>query len=259
MNRDRRVAIGECNVCSHGGERCANPLHGPSCERFIPNQRGGKRLRGQQARQHTHGRAGVAAVQRSLRFLGDVSGKGAAAALYAALVSGIMRSLAAQRPSPAQMLAALNEQLQERKLDAQYVTMLFAIWNDHDKTLQIANAGACQPLFCRDGHVEPIQATGIPLGMFSDVDYEEFTLSTQPEDMMVFFSDGMIDAENDRDEMFDMERLTAVLAKNRQCSASTIVSSILKAVSSFQGSVEHFDDETVIALRVVDENTQSEC
>ncbi len=196
---------------------------------------------------------------RTAIVLGDVSGKGAAAALYAALVSGIMRSLAAQRPSPAQMLAALNEQLQERKLDAQYVTMLFAIWNDHDKTLQIANAGACQPLFCRDGHVEPIQATGIPLGMFPDVDYEEFTLSTQPEDMMVFFSDGMIDAENDRDEMFDMERLTAVLAKNRQCSASTIVSSILKAVSSFQGSVEHFDDETVIALRVVDENTQSEC
>jgi sigma-B regulation protein RsbU (phosphoserine phosphatase) len=196
---------------------------------------------------------------RTAIVLGDVSGKGAAAALYAALVSGIMRSLIAQRPSPAQMLATLNEQLQERKLDAQYVTMLFAIWNDNDKTLQIANAGACQPLFCRAKGIEPIQAAGIPLGMFPDVEYEEFTLSTQPGDMIVFFSDGILDAENDRDEMFDIERLTAILTKNRRCSATTAVANILKAVSAFQGTVEHFDDETVIALRVIDPKTQVEC
>jgi sigma-B regulation protein RsbU (phosphoserine phosphatase) len=157
------------------------------------------------------------------------------------------------------MLRTLNEQLQERKLDAQYVTMIFAVWNDHDRTLQVANAGACQPLFCRSKGVEPIQATGIPLGMFPDVEYEEFTLSTQPGDIVVFFSDGMIDAENDRDEMFDMERLTAVLAKNRRCSASTVVGSVLKAVSAFQGGVEHFDDETVIALRVIDSKRPVEC
>jgi sigma-B regulation protein RsbU (phosphoserine phosphatase) len=196
---------------------------------------------------------------RTAIALGDVSGKGAAAALYAALVSGVMRSLAGQKPSPAQMLTALNEQLQERKLDAQYVTMVFAVWNDQDRTLQIANAGACQPLFCRARKVEPIQATGIPLGMFPDVEYEEFTLSTGPGDMVLFFSDGMLDAENDRDEMFDMERLTKILAENWQCSASTVVASVLKAVSMFQGGVEHFDDETVIALRVIDSKRPANC
>ena len=113
---------------------------------------------------------------RTAIVLGDVSGKGAAGALYAALVSGVMRSLAAQKPTAANMLAALNDQLQERKLDAQYVTMLFAIWNDNDRTLQVANAGGCQPLYIRAKGVEPIQATGIPLGMFPDVEYEEFTL-----------------------------------------------------------------------------------
>ena len=196
---------------------------------------------------------------RTAIVLGDVSGKGAAAALYAALVSGIMRSLAAQRPSPAKMLALLNEQLQERKLDAQYVTMLFAIWNDSDRTLQVANAGACQPLFCRGKEVESVNATGIPLGMFPDVQYDEFTVPTQPGDLIVFYSDGMIDAENDRDEMFDMERLSAILTKNRRCSATTVVNNILKAVSAFQGTVEHFDDETVIALRVADSKTPTEC
>lgn len=196
---------------------------------------------------------------RTAIVLGDVSGKGAAAALYAALVSGIMRSLAAQRPTPAQMLTMLNEQLQERKLDAQYVTMLFAIWNDNDKTLQIANAGACQPLFSRAKGIEPINASGIPLGMFPDVAYEELTLSTQPGDILLFFSDGMIDAENDRDEMFDIERLTAVLAKHRRGSAATLVDNILKSVSNFQGAVEHFDDETVIALRVIDGKKETGC
>jgi len=196
---------------------------------------------------------------RTAIVLGDVSGKGAAGALYAALVSGVMRSMAAQKPSAAKMLAALNDQLQERKLDAQYVTMLFAIWNDNDRTLQVSNAGGCQPLYIRNKGVEPIQATGIPLGMFPDVEYEEFTLSTQPGDMLVFYSDGMIDAENDRDEMFDMERLTAVLEKHRHCSASTMVANILKDVSEFQGNVEHFDDETVIALRVIDPKKPVKC
>ncbi len=196
---------------------------------------------------------------RTAIVLGDVSGKGAAAALYAALVSGIMRSLAAQQPSPAHMLALMNEQLQERKLESQYVTMLFAIWNDNDKTLQVANAGGCQPLFCRSKGVEPIQATGIPLGMFPDVEYEEFTLSTQPGDMVVFYSDGMIDAEDDHDEMFDLDRLMSVLTEHRRCSAATMVSNILKAVSTFQGELEHFDDETVIALRVIDPKNPVKC
>lgn len=196
---------------------------------------------------------------RTAIVLGDVSGKGAAAALYAALVSGIMRSLAAQRPSPAKMLAALNEQLQERKLDTQYVTMIFALWNDQDRTVQVANAGACQPLFVRADGVEPILATGIPLGMFPEVEYEEFMLSTQPGDVIVLYSDGMLDAENDHDEMFDMDRLAAVLQQNRRCSAATIVESVLKSVSAFQGGVEHFDDETVIALRVIDAQRPIDC
>ena len=86
--------------------------------------------------------------------LGDVSGKAAAAALYAAVVSGIIRSTAHQSLSPSAMLEQLNDALQERKLDSQYVAMLYGLWNDANQTLQIANAGAVQPLFCRGGEVE---------------------------------------------------------------------------------------------------------
>jgi phosphoserine phosphatase RsbU/P len=186
--------------------------------------------------------------------VGDVSGKAAPAALYAALVSGILRSLAAQQLTPAEMLRSLNDQLQERRLDSQYVTMLFAIWNDESRTLQISNAGSVQPLFVTTGssgvNVKTIKAEGFPLGLFPDAEYEEFTISTQPGDMIVFFSDGIVDAENSAQDMFGTERLTETLASRSIHSAADVVDAVLKAVDVFQDGMDHFDDETLVVLRV---------
>jgi len=188
---------------------------------------------------------------RSAIVLGDVSGKSTAAALYAALVSGIMRSEATQRPSPSAMLELLNDSLQERKLDAQYVVMLYSLWNDDNRTLQIANAGATQPLFCSSGEVNTVHAEGFPLGMFPNVKYEEFSLSTQPGDALIFFSDGIVDAQNVSGDMFGDDRLKAVVKKHFQKSASKMVDAILSEVGKFQGERERFDDETLVVLKVL--------
>ncbi|WP_350448990.1 GAF domain-containing SpoIIE family protein phosphatase [Paracidobacterium acidisoli] len=188
---------------------------------------------------------------RSAIALGDVSGKAAPAALYAALVSGIMRSVSNQHLSPSEMLRTLNDALQERRLDSQYVAMLFAVWNDENLTLQIANAGAVQPLFCRSGEVETIKAEGFPLGMFPNAEYEEFSLATQPGDSLIFFSDGIPDAQNSAGEMYGNERLIACVRKNHQKSASKIAEAIIGEVAKFQGKRERFDDETVVVLRVL--------
>jgi phosphoserine phosphatase RsbU/P len=192
---------------------------------------------------------------RTALAVGDVSGKAAPAALYAALVSGILRSLAPQHLSPAEMLTALNDQLQERKLDSQYVTMLMAVWDDSNQTLQIANAGSVQPLFVSSTgngpDVKTIQAEGFPLGMFPNAEYEEFTLSTRPGDLIVFFSDGIVDAVDITGEMFGNERLNAVLQSQTHPSAASTVDAILKAVTDFQDGTDHFDDETVVVLRVL--------
>ena len=192
---------------------------------------------------------------RTALAVGDVSGKAAPAALYAALVSGILRSLAPQHLSPAEMLTALNDQLQERKLDSQYVTMLMAIWDDSNQTLQIANAGSVQPLFVSstaDGpDVKTIQAEGFPLGLFPNAEYEEFTLSTRPGDLIVFFSDGIVDAVDDTGDMFGNDRLNAVLQSQTHPTAASTVDAILKAVTDFQDGTDHFDDETVVVLRVL--------
>jgi sigma-B regulation protein RsbU (phosphoserine phosphatase) len=215
--------------------------------------------------------------ERIAIVLGDVSGKAAPAALYAALVSGILRSLAARHLPPADLLAELNNQLQERKLDSQYVTMLMAVWNDETRTLQIANAGSVQPLYITnsvaDSETEPvkrsgapgadcgsdgfavntIQVEGFPLGLFPDAQYEEFTLSAKPGDVLVFFSDGIVDAENAQGEMFGTDRLTDVLREHPSAcnSAQSTVDAILAAVGAFQAGTAHFDDETLVVLRVL--------
>lgn len=190
-------------------------------------------------------------ANRSAIALGDVSGKAAPAALYAALVSGIMRSVASRKLGPAQMFKALNDALQERKLDTQYVAMLFAVWHDENLTLQIANAGAVQPLFCRGEEIETIKAEGFPLGMFPGAAWEEFSISTQPGDSVVFFSDGIVDAQNAAGDMFGNDRLVACVKKNYHKTASKLAESILADVGKFQGKRDRFDDETVVVLRVV--------
>jgi phosphoserine phosphatase RsbU/P len=187
---------------------------------------------------------------RTAIVLGDVSGKAAPAALFAALVSGIMRSAAQQQPGPADMLAHLNDALQERKLESQYVTLLFALWNDENQTLQVANSGAVQPVFCRSGDSLTVKAEGFPLGMFPNATYEEFNVATQPGDVIVFVSDGILDAENDNDEMYGEEQLSRLLCASRDLPAAEIAEAILADVTRFQGGKDRFDDETIIVLCV---------
>jgi sigma-B regulation protein RsbU (phosphoserine phosphatase) len=129
--------------------------------------------------------------------------------------------------------------------------MLYAVWNDENQTLQISNAGAVQPLFCREGEVETVKVEGFPLGMFPNVTYEEFTLSTQPGDSLIFFSDGIVDAQNDTGDMFGDERLVAVVQKYQHKAAAKIAEAIFNEVGKFQKGMDRFDDETVVVLRVL--------
>jgi sigma-B regulation protein RsbU (phosphoserine phosphatase) len=183
-------------------------------------------------------------------ILGDVSGKAAPAALFAALVSGIMRSAAAQKPAPAEMLKLLNEALQERRLDSQYVTMLYAVWNDDNQTLQVANAGAVPPIFCRGDEITNMRVEGFPLGMFPVAEYEEFSVATQPGDAFIFISDGITDAENAQGEMYGTERLTPILSGHRNLPAAEIAEAVFADVARFQAGQPRFDDETILVLRV---------
>jgi len=184
--------------------------------------------------------------------IGDVSGKGAPAAIYAALVSGILRSHAPIEPLPSEMLSAVNLSLAERRIEAQFVSLIYAVWDDENRTLTVANSGLPRPIYVHDGQNEVIEATGLPLGLFDEADYDEFRFRMRPGEMFVFFSDGILDARNRKGELFGRGRTEAIVAQCAGRSVDCVVDSLFEAVAEHSAGVETFDDQTVVAIRVKD-------
>ncbi len=182
--------------------------------------------------------------------IGDVSGKGAPAAIYAALVSGILRSHAPIEPGPAEMLAAVNNSLGERRIEAQYISMIYAVWDDQRRTMHVANSGLPRPLYVHDGKIEVIEATGLPLGLLDHATWDEFSFRAKPGDMFVFFSDGIPDASNKNGEMFGRSGVDRVIASCADKSADCVVTKLFEAVAEFAAGVAPFDDQTVVAMKV---------
>lgn len=182
--------------------------------------------------------------------IGDVSGKGAPAAIYAALVSGILRSHAPIEPSPSEMLSAVNLSLAERRVEAQFVSIIYAVWDDEHRTLTVSNSGLPRPIFVHGGKNEVIEATGLPLGLFDEAEYDELHFKMKPGDLFVFFSDGILDARNRQGELFGRGRVERIIAENGGSTVAQLVDTIFKAVADHSAGVETFDDQTVVAIRV---------
>ena len=123
--------------------------------------------------------------------LGDVSGKGSAAALYGAIATGILRSLSPHKLQPAELLRQLNQLVSERRVDGRYMTICFATWQQGRRMLRVANAGQSQPLLWKDGRVEQINLVGFPIGIFDDAAYDEWSVRLDTGDILVFYSDGI--------------------------------------------------------------------
>ena len=188
--------------------------------------------------------------ERIALVLGDVSGKGAPAALYAALVSGLLRSTASLEPYPAQMLSAINLSLNERKIEAQYVSLVYAVWDDEARVITVANSGIPRPIFCRGGEISRLESTGLPLGLFEEASYDEVTVHAKSGDLFVFASDGIVDALSPTGEQFGRKRLEEVIKTNCPLSASALVQKIFDEVDLHKQTHATFDDETVLAVKV---------
>jgi len=189
-------------------------------------------------------------LDRTAIVVGDVSGKGAPAAIYAALVSGILRSHTPIEPSPAEMLSAVNFSLGERRIDGQFVSLIYAVWDDLNRKLQVANSGLPRPIYCHDGKIEIIEATGLPLGLFDDAEYDEFSFQATPGDLFVFFSDGILDARNLAGDMPGRRWVEDIVAQSCGLTAQGVVDTLFAAVNQHSAGVEAFDDETIVAIKV---------
>ncbi len=181
---------------------------------------------------------------------GDVSGKGAAAALYGALISGLLRILAPRRKSPAQLIKSLNETLMERRVEAQYATLLVALWQPGARKLRMANAGAAPPLVYRRGEILKPEIEGVPIGLLEDREYEEMDLALEPGDSILFFSDGVEDQLNEKGEDFSRSRITRLLKRHGAEKPQTIVDAIFAELDTFRATTPITDDQSVVVLRV---------
>src|SRR3989475_12189792 len=164
-------------------------------------------------------------------MVGDVSGKGTAAALYGSLAIGTVREIVVDHAcEPAGMLALLNQRLVAARLDSRFIAMLFAVYEASTRKLTLANAGGPYPLLVRKGEVQAIRLEGVPLGLIPDTQYDETTIDLEPGDVVLFASDGILESENTVQEEFRPERLRAIRsAISRRDSARDICEQILAA------------------------------
>ena len=181
---------------------------------------------------------------------GDVSGKGAAAALYGALVSGLLRTLTYRRRGPAELLKLVNDVLLERKVDAQYVTLTVLEWESRSCKLVMANAGAIPPMICRAGEIIKPRVEGVPAGLLEDRDYQEVTFVAKPRDVVLLYSDGITDQLNAQEEEYGRGRLARVLQRACENSAEGIADAILADLDEFSSGAPAFDDQTLLVMKV---------
>jgi phosphoserine phosphatase RsbU/P len=182
--------------------------------------------------------------------LGDVSGKGTAAALYGAVAIGIMRSLSPQKLQPAEMLRQMNQIVCERSIEGRFMTACFATWQKGRQKLRVANAGQSQPLLYKDNRCDKISLTGFPLGIFEDVSYEEWGVTLVSGDILVFHSDGLAETANGEGQFFGTERLRKVIEQHHELTAPELADVILRDVDWFASSAPLSDDRTLVILKV---------
>lgn len=188
-------------------------------------------------------------------IVADVADKGTGAALYMALSRTLIRTYAMQFPdSPADVFAAANERILADTFSDQFVTVFYGVLNCHDQTMTYANAGH-NPAYLVSGNgrtvPQELSKTGIPLGMFEEMNWRNNVVSFAPGDCLIMYTDGVTEAQNHADEEFGEKRLLDVVEREVENGRSTqhLKQSIINAIHTFTGDAPQFDDITLMILQ----------
>ena len=188
--------------------------------------------------------------------VGDVSGKGAPAALYGAFAAELVRSRTMRRRftpdrfSVSGVLQVMNTILHERQLEEYYCTLCYAFFDFKAHAVTMSNSGLPYPIHCTKDKCNQIELPGVPLGSFPGVTYDEVTLPLRKGDFFVFCSDGIFEAMNEDGQEFGGRRLCEVVREYRQEGARGMVDAIFDAVAAFQRGAPRHDDMTAVAVKM---------
>lgn len=189
-------------------------------------------------------------------ILGDVAGKGIPAALYAAHVQSIFEALSEKSASPAQIMIELNSHICRHLREGDFITAVIAYYDAVRSALTIARAGHNWPLYysARSQTIEPLNPPGVCLGLDADTGFseclQEKTLSADSGDILLLYSDGITEAMNPENRLFDLSRLTSALKESAHYPAEKIIEGINQRVDEFVLSEELHDDITMVAIKV---------
>jgi serine phosphatase RsbU (regulator of sigma subunit)/predicted ester cyclase len=192
--------------------------------------------------------------------IGDVSGKGIAAALVMANTQSILRAIARTSPAPGQLLAQANEVLWSYIPPNVFATCFCGVLDPDSGRLTYANAGHNPPCHRHRGDATELWATGMPLGLMPGMTYEEKEAVLAPGDGILFYSDGLVEAHNPEREMLGSPRLRSLLSQRagRAAGAKALAASVMEALRRFTGEGwEQEDDITLVTLQRVSSRSET--
>jgi len=183
--------------------------------------------------------------------LADVSGKGLKSAMNAVLANGMLHEVAKLESSCGKILSTLNTDLYPRMEKHMFTALGLAIIEQDSKTLSWASAGQPEPIVKQAEQVfEFTSDNELPLGMMQNRTYPERELKLQEGSIVIFYTDGIIEAENKAEEMYGTERLKQVITHmSSTMNAEEVIKAILEDVSDFVEDTEQYDDMTVVVVK----------
>ena len=180
--------------------------------------------------------------------LGDVAGKGPAAALLAGVIQGIFAVNAHRSDTPASKIGEANDALLRRGIQARFATAVYGVLS-RDGRFTYCNAGHNPPLLLGKHGVKRLETGGLIVGAFEHTAYEEEVIELEPGDSCVVFSDGVTEARNTNGDEFGEERVMSCVAGHNAVPPAALLECLLHAVQEFSAGTPQSDDQTVLVLR----------
>ena len=193
----------------------------------------------------------VLAVGRGFGLaIADVAGKGIGAAILMSNLQAVLRSKAPGLEAPDELLRQINIDLMDRLGEGRFVSVCYLLVEPNTDRIVYTNAGHNPPYLVRTGgEIETLEASGVPLGILPDTEYETHEQRVTPGDLVALYSDGVTECMNSKRDQFGDERFIEVLKANKTKRASEIVDAVLLAVDTFREEEPFSDDMTLMILK----------
>lgn len=186
-------------------------------------------------------------------IVGDVSGKGIAAALLMAVCKTLLKATAYKGLSTDTVLAEVNNILVDESPANMFITVFFGVLDTRSGAFEFSNGGHNNPyLISSDGDLKELKSIGgLLLGAMKDVEYESSVTILNPGESIFFYTDGITEAFNNKDEEFEVERLCTSLQRKNSKTSEELVNCIISDVREFTNGIDQSDDITCLALKYI--------